>query len=64
LTNEDAITKSVHWVLGIPGIFLNTVGDLQELPKVLRAADRYGERPPDEEMNKLVEEINMQTLFN
>jgi len=64
LTNEDAITKSVHWVLGIPGIFLNTVGDLQELPKVLRAADRYEERPPDEEMNRLVEEMNMQTLFN
>ena len=64
LTNEDAITKSVHWVLGIPGIFLNTVGDLQELPKVLKAADIYEERPPDEEMNRLVEEMKMQTLFN
>jgi len=63
LTNEDAITKSVHWVLGIPGIFLNTVGDLQELPKVLKAADIYEERPPDEEMNRLVEEMKMQTLF-
>ena len=64
LTNEDAITKNVHWVLGIPGIFLNTVGDLQELPKVLKAADIYEERPPDEEMNRLVEEMKMQTLFN
>jgi hypothetical protein len=51
-------------VLGIPGVFLNTVGDLQELPKVLRAADRYEERPPDEEMNRLVKEMKMQTLFN
>jgi len=64
LTNEDAITKNVHWVLGIPGIFLNTVGDLQELPKVLKAADIYEEGPPDEEMNRLVEEMKMQTLFN
>jgi aryl-alcohol dehydrogenase-like predicted oxidoreductase len=64
LTNEDAITKSVHWVLGIPWIFLNTVGDLQELPKVLKAADIYEERPPDEEMNRLVEAMKMQTLFN
>ncbi len=63
LTNEDAITKNVHWVLGIPGIFLNTVGDLQELPKVLKAADIYEEGPPDEEMNRLVEEMKMQTLF-
>lgn len=64
LTNENAITKSVHWVLGIPGIFLNTVGDLQELPKVLKAVDIYEERPPDEEMNRLVEKMKMQTLFS
>ena len=64
LTNEDAITKSVHWVLGIPGVFLNTVGDLQELPKVLKAADTYEGSPPDEEMNRLVKEMKMQTLFN
>ena len=64
LTNEGAITKNVHWVLGIPGIFLNTVGDLQELSKVLKAADTYEERPSDEEMNKMVEEMEMQTLFN
>lgn len=63
LTNTDAITKSVHWVLGIPGIFLNTVGDLQELPKVLKAADNYEECPTDEEMNRLVKEMKMQTLF-
>jgi aryl-alcohol dehydrogenase-like predicted oxidoreductase len=63
LTNADAITKSVHWVLGIPGIFLNTVGDLQELPKVLKAADNYEECPTDEEMNRLVKEMKMQTLF-
>ena len=64
LSNEEAITKSVHWVLGIPGIFLNTVGDLRELPKVLKAADMYEKRPSDNEMNKMVEQMEMQTLFN
>jgi aryl-alcohol dehydrogenase-like predicted oxidoreductase len=64
LIDEEAITKSVHWVLGIPGIFLNTVGELQELPKVLRAADTYKERPSDGEMNEIVEQMDMQTLFN
>ena len=64
LTDDGAITKNVHWVMGIPGIFLNTVGDLQELPKVLKAADMYEEGPSDEEMNKLVEEMEMQMLFN
>jgi aryl-alcohol dehydrogenase-like predicted oxidoreductase len=64
LTDETAITKCVQWVLGYPGIFLNTVGDLQELPKVLKAADRFKKRPTDEEMNAIVEKMGMQTLFN
>ncbi|CAB1061628.1 L-fuco-beta-pyranose dehydrogenase (EC [Olavius sp. associated proteobacterium Delta 1] len=64
LTNEKAITKCVHWVLSIPDIFLNTVGDLQELPKVLKAATSFEQRPSDEKMSKLVEERQMQMLFN
>lgn len=63
LTDEDAITKCVHWVLGIPGIFLNTVGDLRELPKVLAAAANFKEPPSDEEMNEVVQKMGMQTLF-
>ena len=64
LSGEAAIGQCVHWVLGIPGIFLNTVGDLQELPKVLKAADGFEKRPTEEEMNAIVEKMNMQTLFN
>ncbi|UCF93341.1 MAG: aldo/keto reductase [Desulfobacterales bacterium] len=63
LTDEEAIVKCVHWVLGIPGIFLNTVGDLQELPKVLKAAASFERRPSDEEMNKVIEDMQMETLF-
>ena len=36
----DAI---VHWVLSRPGIFLNTVGDIYLLPKVLDAVQRFDE---------------------
>jgi len=64
LSDEAAIAKCVHWLLGIPGIFLNTVGDLQELPKVLKAADGFEKRPTEEEMNTIVEKMNMQMLFN
>jgi hypothetical protein len=64
LSDEAAIAKCVHWVFGIPGIFLNTVGDLQELPKVLKAADGFEKRPTEAEMNAIVEKMNMQTLFN
>ncbi len=64
LSDEAAIAKCVHWVLGIPGIFLNTVGDVQELPKVLKAADTHEQRPTVEEMNAIVDKMKMQMLFN
>lgn len=64
LSDEATIAKCVHWVFGIPGIFLNTVGDLQELPKFLKAADGFEKRPAEEEMNTIVEKMNMQMLFN
>ena len=64
LTDEKAITQCVHWVLSIPDVFLNTVGDLHELPKVLKAADSFEQRPSEEDMRKVVEAMNMQTLFN
>src|SRR5947207_7720272 len=35
LRGQGDIDLSVHWALGRPGIFLNTVGDVTLLPKVL-----------------------------
>lgn len=63
LEKQEEIDLAVHWVLGRPGIFLNTVGDINLLPKVLDAADRYEERPSDEAMAELVEEAHMTPLF-
>lgn len=63
LEDQDEIDLAVHWVLGRPGIFLNTVGDIHVLPKVLNAASRFEERPSDEEMQKLVAEAHMSPLF-
>jgi aryl-alcohol dehydrogenase-like predicted oxidoreductase len=48
LEDEDAIASAVHWVLAQPGIFLNSVGDVQLLPAVLRAAATAGREVPDE----------------
>ena len=64
LTDEEAIAANVDWVLGIPGIFLNTVGELQELPKVLKAASNYKQRPSEKYMSNVVEKMKMQTLFD
>lgn len=63
LTTQDSIDKAVHWVLGQPGIFLNTVGDITVLPKVLDAASRFETRPSDAAMQSVVAEWGMEPLF-
>jgi aryl-alcohol dehydrogenase-like predicted oxidoreductase len=63
LTEQEDIDKAVWWVLGREGIFLNTVGDITLLPKVLDAASRYEARPSDAEMAGLLEKAEMAPLF-
>ena len=63
LEEQPDIDKAVHWVLGRPGVFLNTVGDIQVLPKVLGAANRFTGRPADVEMRTLVTARQMAPLF-
>jgi aryl-alcohol dehydrogenase-like predicted oxidoreductase len=63
LRDQAAIDRAVHWVLGRPGVFLNTVGDIAVLPQVLDAADRFRERPSDEVMREITEQQAMEPLF-
>jgi hypothetical protein len=53
----------VHWVLGRPGVYLNTSGDLTLLPKILDAAERFAAAPVDDEMQRMVDERTMTPLF-
>ena len=41
LEDQPTIDAAVWWVLSRPGIFLNTVGDITLLPRVLDAASRF-----------------------
>jgi aryl-alcohol dehydrogenase-like predicted oxidoreductase len=63
LERPEDIDRAVHWVLGRPGIFLNTAGDLGLLPGVLDAASRFTRRPSDEEMATMLEATRMSSLF-
>ncbi len=66
LEDQQDIDLAVHWVLKRPGIFLNTVGDIHLLPKVLNAASRFVEGSPvptDEQMQALVARLGMVPLF-
>lgn len=63
LTDQASIDKAVHWALGNEDVFLNTVGDIHILPKVLDAAARFEERTPDEVMEAMAAEWEMAPLF-
>lgn len=70
----DDIERAVFWVLSHPDLFLNTVGDIDLLPTVLDAAERFAEaaeqaggaehvRPAKAEMDALVGAAGLEPLF-
>ena len=63
LTDQPSIDKAIHWVLGNEDVFLNTVGDIDLLPKVLDAAQRFTEGTADTVMQTMVAEWQMEPLF-
>src|SRR6266568_4767979 len=63
LTEQRDIDVAVRFVLGRPGIFLNTASDIDLLAKILDAADRGGPTPGDKEMEDLVRRREMAPLF-
>lgn len=64
LTEQDDIDLAVRYVLGRPGAFLNTAGDLTLLPKILDAASRVPAGAPDaREMAELGKRRGMAPLF-
>jgi aryl-alcohol dehydrogenase-like predicted oxidoreductase len=63
LEEQADIDLAVWWVLGRPGVFLNTVGDVDLLPKVLDAAERFEKRPDDAAMKALLERSETEPLF-
>jgi aryl-alcohol dehydrogenase-like predicted oxidoreductase len=63
LVRQADIDLAVHWVLANEQVFLNTVGDIYILPKVLEAASRFEVGPSDEQMQKLLQDREMKPLF-
>ena len=63
LEAQADIDLAVWWVLGRPGVFLNTAGDIDLLPRVLDAAERFEKRPTDSEMAAMLDRARAQPLF-
>ncbi len=63
LREQADVDLAVHWVLGRPGAFLLTTGDVELLPRLLDAAERFSQRPSDEEMAALAQRSAAEPLF-
>ena len=63
LESQGDIDLAVWWVLGHPGVFLNSAGDVDLLPRVLSAAERFEQRPTDDEMQAMVERSGLNPIF-
>ncbi len=64
LPGGDALARAVHYVLGRPGLFLNSSSDVRLLRPTLEAADAGGPVPADEEMATDVRRHDIEPLFD
>jgi aryl-alcohol dehydrogenase-like predicted oxidoreductase len=61
--DQAYIDALVHWVLSRPGIFLNTVGDIHLLPRVLDAARRFEEGSSQADFEDVISQMEVEPLF-
>jgi len=63
LEDQADIDAAVWWVLARPGVFLNTAGDINLLPKVLDAASRFDESTTQADLEEHLARLNPVPLF-
>lgn len=64
LEDQAAIDAAVHWVLANPQVFLNSVGDIHVLPRVLDAASRFDAATADQtQLGQQLESLALEPLF-
>ncbi len=59
LEEQEDIDRAVHWVMGLPELFLCSTGDVDLLPRFLDAADRFQQAPSQEEMEEMRSRLGM-----
>ena len=64
IEDTDAIGRAVRYVLGRPGLFLNTSSDARLLPTILESAAAAGNLPSDEEMEADILALGITPLFD
>lgn len=64
LEAQSDIDLAVFWLLSHPHLFLNTAGDIDLLPRIINAAERFNDRrPTNEQMATLARQADLEPLF-
>ena len=63
LEEQEDIDRGVHYGMSQGKVFLNTCGDLTILPKFLEAATRYQSCPSDEDLEAMLKDQSMTSIF-
>lgn len=63
LEDQADIDRAVHWIFAQDGLFLNTVGDITVLPRVLDAASRFERGVEATDMEAMLRDSEMAPLF-
>lgn len=63
LSEQAQIDVAIWWALGRDGIFVNSAGDVDLLPKVLDAASRFERPATDEEIEAVLDRAGAAPLF-
>ena len=64
LTDPDAIARAVHFVLGRPGLFIDSSSAIDQLPHILAAADAAPPPSTDAALQADVASYGMAPLFD
>ena len=63
LESPEDTDRAVWWVLARRGAFLNSASDVDLLPLVLDAAERFHKAPGDDEMQEMITRLHSEPLF-
>jgi len=63
LEDPEDLAAAVHFAMDVPGSFINTVGDVDVLPRVLDAVASFDGPPPKEELERRAADGEWAPLF-
>jgi Predicted oxidoreductases of the aldo/keto reductase family len=63
-TDQKSIDLAIHWAMGRSSAFINTVGDIHVLPKVLEAASHFDQVPTTAQMQAMIQSQTAEPLWD